>query len=276
MVRLLKLILLVAVAVSLVCAAPVSLPLICTSASHGVGAAAFASPPATAARVVSSTTAALQAELRRQTALATARIAGPGRWSAPALRAVIQVLRRDRQGAELYTRSGSAEPSADAICGSYAACLPNQIGEPSPDGRLSGEFLRVHLTSGFSLGQQHSQNIALVQGPPSVETIGSFLLRRESSAGAGWYLITLHLANPTAGSYRIRNRVFCMTGTLEGFPLVDDTRTLRPHETMMLPTLREWGASAKNWRRLLWGVEITGTSGSPAVVAFRGLTVDKL
>lgn len=221
---------------------------------------------------------AVQQQLQQQTALATAALSSPTQWSRPPQRAVLLALQRDQQGAELFARSGGSEPPADALAGSYATLLPNQIGETTAESRLSADYLITHLRRDFSLNQQSSQNIALVPGPTrDFDLIGSLLLTRASNTEeAGWYLITLHLANPTAASYRIRNGFFCVTGPFEGGTILDRTDTISAHGTAMVPVLYEWRASASNWRRLMWSMQVTPEASGPPLVVFQGLTVDRL
>ena len=246
--------------------------------SHQAEAAVARRLPGLVTKPAPDLSPAIQHKLEQQTTLATTAITAPARWSRPPQREVVEVLRRDQEGAALLALSGSSEPPEGALSGSYAVVLANQIGEASGEERLSADYLHVHLRRDFSLGRQSSENIALVLAPTrDLETVGSFLLRRESSTeDAGWYLIALHLANPTDSSYRIRNGIFCMTGIMAGGTILDRTETIPAHSTLMVPVLYQWRASGSDARRLLWSAQIWSEGSGLPLLVFQGLTVDRL
>jgi len=205
----------------------------------------------------------LQQGLQTQQQFAAVQMSMPPRWTKPPIGRLVSLL-------NLETRAGQVPPSAPsesdtAPCGSYATLLPNQIGEEGPNPRLRG-YIENAICAGFSRGQQQAQNIALIS--VSGETLGGvFSVEFESP---GWYLITFHLQNPTDQARHPRNKVFLAEGW-SWSQILDDTRTLPAHGSVMLPMLVEMRSATD--KGIYWYVD-AGTSSTH--LALQGLTIDKL
>lgn len=211
-------------------------------------------------------------------ALALTPLKAPAPWAPPSLRDVVGAIGDEPEVSRLDLASRARALSPSAPSGSYATVLPNDIGEESTDRRLSGKFLHTVLMQGLSRAEQQRRNIALVQaeGMGFLDYVGLFYLHRESP---GWYVITLHLSNPTSYSYEITNRLWHSVGQVDmGNSLLQETRTMPPHSSLVLPVLVERRASGADLEpyRIYWYASLDGVRFDSRLVVFRALTVDRL
>jgi hypothetical protein len=211
-------------------------------------------------------------------ALALTPLKAPAPWTPPPLRDLVGAIGDEPEVSRLGLASRARALSPSAPSGSYATVLPNDMGEESADRRLSGKFLHTVLMQGLSRAEQQRRNIALVQaeGMAFLDYVGLFYLHRESP---GWYVITLHLSNPTSYSYEITNRLWHSIGQVDmGNALLQETRTMPPHSTLVLPVLVERRASGADFEpyRIYWYASVDGVRFDSRLVVFRALTVDRL
>jgi hypothetical protein len=234
------------------------------SSDSGAGRAAAALAP----RITDEGTplpSSLLQEVRMAQQAANMQLQLPSAWSAPSVRSLLQIVRGDSKGRELYARSGSTRPPADALAGSYAVLRPNEIGEEGDNPRLSGS-LNCYLRRGYSRAQQQAQNIALIYCPREC-TGGAFSLRFDSP---GWYLITLHLANAGGTTSRICTKAALLQGW-SAQVVIDDDRQVAGGASFVLPCLVEVTAAAT---RSLF-LEVSAPDGAH-IIAFQSITVDEL
>ncbi len=204
-----------------------------------------------------------------QAALGQMRLRMPARWSRPSLRALVAVLRANPNGRQLYTRSGSAEPPADAYAGSFGMTRPNEAGVYAPGSGVSIYGLNTTLRYDFTRQIQQERNIALVTAL-SKRQVASLAVECDA---AGWYLLTLHLSNTSVRSCTVRNAVRRYDAVTRGyFQDLDDTRTLAPGASLVLPMLFEVGGP--NRQSITWEVE--SKDGGWQSLVLHAVTVDKL
>jgi len=224
--------------------------------------AALATPRAAAGR--------LATQLPKGMLLGELQLRVPPPWSTPKLRSVVNVLRSDPKGRQLYTLSGSTEPSADAYAGSFGIARPNDVGEPVTS---KVRFTAIHTTlwsGGFSRRVQQERNIALVSTASAQTQVANVAVECDSP---GWYVVTFHLSSAGLSDSRVRNtirRANPATGvyTTE----LDDTRTVSPGATFALPFLFE--LREPDVQIVLWDVE--PQSGGWVYLVLHAVTVDKI
>ena len=145
---------------------------------------------------------------------------------------------------------------------------PNDIGIPNPASHLLGT-LQNRLRLGYPRSVQQEQNIALLLASPDDEIEAYFTLHVDSP---GWYLIAFHLGNAHTQPCAIHTKV--LTGSfLSPEVLIDDTRTVAPEATLVVPTLVEITQSGNFRLALDPYAESAGMSGH---LVFHALTVDKI
>jgi len=197
----------------------------------------------------------------------------PPAWSRPSVRSVIAVLRNHTASSQLYTRSGSTEPSADAVSGSYATLRPNEMGT-MPSGRLDGY---VHTTIGgaYTRAAQQEQNIAhvpigevcyrgLSQGSPAV-----FYLRCET---AGWYVVALHFYHPGSYTFQLRNWLVMRDAEGRYSTALDRTDTVPAAADYVIPALIQ--IPSAGWYPVDWQIQVLSAA-NPSLV-LRAITADKI
>ena len=202
-----------------------------------------------------------QQQLLQAHALATLPLTSPARWQRPSLAAVL---------AQTTPQPPPPSPDQDpgAAAGSYGTITPNDIGIPNPASHLLGT-LQNRLCLQYPRSVQQEQNIALLLASPEDEIEAYFTLHVDSP---GWYLIAFHLGNAHTQPCTIHTRV------LTGWPLspqvlIDDTRTVAPEATAVVPTLVEITQSG-NFRLAL--DPYAACASVTGLLIFHALTVDKI
>ena len=200
-------------------------------------------------------------ELLQAQALATTPLAAPKTWQRPNLAAVISRL----PSPPPPSPTPDTDPNAPA--GSYATFTPNDIGVIPSNPRVSGH-LQTILRNFYSRQQQHQDNIALI---PSygAGTIGSFSINFEDP---GWYLIALHLSNPSSHPATVTNTVYYRPHGYPRPPFIEDTRTVPPNTSFIIPQLIEIAIDSESF---MWQPVSTAGDSHSALI-FHALTIDRL
>ena len=197
----------------------------------------------------------------------------PPPWSRPSVRSVVAVLRTHAPSGELYTRSGSTEPSADTVSGSYATLRPNEMGTV-PSGRLDG-YVHSMISSVYTRAAQQEQNIASI---PIGETCyrgrtlgspGCFYLRCET---AGRYVVALQLHHPGNHTFSLRHQLTMQDEDGHASTLLDRTDTVPAHAEYVVPALIQ--VPAPGWYPVSWETEVLSAV-NPSLV-LRAVTTDKI